>query len=50
MDNRCGDPGHATLQQQLTDTTRTRPDDIASALPEPIGMALTPGAPAAAER
>jgi arylsulfatase A-like enzyme len=39
MDNLFGNPDYAKLQKELTDMIRARPDDVASALPEPIGMA-----------
>ncbi|MCW5604474.1 MAG: sulfatase-like hydrolase/transferase, partial [Burkholderiales bacterium] len=39
MDNLFGNPDYATLQKELTDMIRARPDDVASVLPEPIGMA-----------
>lgn len=39
MDNLFGNPDHAKLQRRLTDMIRSRPDDVADILPEPIGMA-----------
>jgi arylsulfatase A-like enzyme len=39
MDNLFGNPDYATLQKELTGMIRSRPDDIASVLPEPVGMA-----------
>ncbi|HEY5637952.1 MAG TPA: sulfatase-like hydrolase/transferase [Burkholderiales bacterium] len=38
MDNRFDDPGCATLQRELTDMIRSRPDDIRPRLPQ-VGMA-----------
>jgi arylsulfatase A-like enzyme len=39
MDNLFGNPDYAALQKELTDMIRSRPDDVASVLQEPIGMA-----------
>jgi arylsulfatase A-like enzyme len=39
MDNLFGNADYAPLQKELTDMIRSRPDDMAGILPEPIGMA-----------
>ncbi|MBI2296022.1 MAG: sulfatase-like hydrolase/transferase [Betaproteobacteria bacterium] len=39
MDNLFGNPDYAKLQKELTDMLRSRPNDFAAVLPEPIGMA-----------
>ena len=38
MDNRFGDPGVASIQRELTDMIRSRPDDAVAPLPQ-VGMA-----------
>jgi arylsulfatase A-like enzyme len=39
MDNRFGDPAMAAIQRELTDMIRSRPDDVRTPPPEPVGMA-----------